>query len=128
MTTIPKRIRRLRQKNWSKGNAVIVDRTSSYGNPWKVGEPGIPDRAAAAAQFALGLAARRIVLATVTHPEEALLAMRLGSNYPTDEQIRAELAGKDLACPCEVPGPGEVDHCHAAVLIEQANREVHHDR
>jgi len=125
---MPERIRRLRQKDWSKGNAVIVDRTSGYGNPWKVGEPGIPDRAAAAAQFALGLAVRRIVLATATDPGPALLAMRLGSNYPSDEQIRAELAGRDLACPCELPGPGEVDHCHARVLMDQANQEVPGDR
>jgi len=120
----PKRIRRLRQKDWRKGDAVIVDRTSNYGNPWKVGEPGIPDRAAAAAQFALGLAVRRIVLATVKDAESALHMMRLGSNYPTDEQIRVELAGRDLACPCPIPEPGEVDHCHARVLMDQANSEV----
>lgn len=117
---MPNRIRRLRQKDWRKGDAIIVDRTSAYGNPWKVGEPGIPDRAAAAAQFALGLALRRIVAATAKDPDEALLLMRLGSNYPSDEQIRAELAGRDLACPCPLPESGELDHCHAAVLIDQA--------
>jgi hypothetical protein len=117
---MPERIRRLRVQNWSKGDAVIVDRTSGYGNPWKVGEPGVPDRAAAAAQFQLGLALRRIVLATAKNPDEALLLMRLGSNYPSDEQIRAELAGRDLACPCPLPEPGEVDHCHARVLIDEA--------
>lgn len=118
---MPDRIRRLRQKDWSKGDAVIVDRTSDYGNPWKVGEPGIPDRAAAATQFALGLALRRIVAATAKNPDEALLLMRLGSNYPSDEQIRAELAGRDLACLCPLPGPGEIDHCHARVLIDEAS-------
>jgi len=124
----PKRIRRLRQKDWRKGDAVIVDRTSTYGNPWKVGEPGIPDRAAAAAQFAVGLAVRRIVSATVIDPAAALVMMRLGSNYPTDEQIRVELAGRDLACPCPIPEPGEVDHCHARVLMDQAAQEVPGDR
>jgi hypothetical protein len=123
---MPDRIRRLRQKDWSKGNAVIVDRTSGFGNPWKVGEPGIPDRAAAAAQFALGLALRRIVAATAKDPGEALLLMRLGSNYPSDERIRAELSGRDLACPCELPEPGEIDHCHARVLMDQANSVVRH--
>ena len=123
MTSHPKRLRRLRERDWRAGDAVIVDRTSRYGNPWRVGEPGIPDRAAAAAQFALGLAVRRIILATVPHPEGALLAMRLGSNYPSDEQIRSELAGRDLACPCELPAPGKPDCCHAAVLIHEANRE-----
>jgi hypothetical protein len=125
---MPQRIRRLRQKDWRKGDAVIVDRTSSYGNPWKVGEPGIPDRAAAASQFALGLALRRIVAATAKDPDEALLLMRLGSNYPSDKQIRTELAGRDLACPCPIPDPGETDHCHARVLMDQAAREVPGDR
>lgn len=124
---MPDRIRRLRQKDWRKGDAVIVDRTSRFGNPWKVGEPGISDRAAAAAQFALGLALRRIVLDTAKDPDEALTLMRLGSNYPSDEQIREQLAGRDLACPCPLPEPGEDDHCHARVLIDQAN-EVRHDR
>lgn len=80
----PQRIRRLRTRGWRKGDSVIVDRSSSYGNPWKVGEPGVPDRAAAA----------------------------------------AELAGRDLACPCPLPEYGEVDHCHAAELIRFANQEV----
>lgn len=125
---MPERIRRLRQKDWRKGNAVIVDRTSAYGNPWKAGEPGIPDRAAAAAQFALGLALRRIVAATAKDPDEALLLMRLGSAYPSDEQIRAELAGRDLACPCPLPETDEIDHCHARVLMDQAAQEVPSDR
>lgn len=124
---MPDRIRRLRTEGWRKGDAVIVDRTSAYGNPWKAGEPGIPDRAAAAAQFALGLSLRRIVAATATNPDEALLLMRLGSAYPSDEQIRAELAGRDLACPCPLPDPGEEDHCHARVLMDEA-REVPGDR
>lgn len=125
-TRTPQRVRRLRQKDWRKGDAIIVDRTSAYGNPWKVGEPGIPDRTAATAQFALGLALRRIVATTAKNPAEALLLMRLGSAYPSDEQIRAELAGRDLACPCELPEPGEIDHCHARVLIDQANQEALH--
>jgi len=121
---MPQRIRRLRTQGWRKGDAIIVDRTSGYGNPWKVGEPGVPDRATAAAQFQLGLALRRIVLATAKDPDEALRLMRLGSNYPSDEQIRRELAGRDLACPCPIPAPGEPDCCHAAVLIHEANPEA----
>jgi hypothetical protein len=33
---------------------------------------------------------------------------------------RRELAGRDLACWCPLPVPGEPDACHAAVLIEAA--------
>src|SRR5690606_40457446 len=57
--TTPKRIRRLRSKGWRRGDAVIVDRTSRYGNPWKVGDPGVPDRQTAVARFAAALEARR---------------------------------------------------------------------
>lgn len=118
--TAPKRIRRIRQRGWRKPeNAVIVDRTSRYGNPWRVGDPGVPDRAAAVQQFALGLAVRRIIIATAVDPAEVLKSHRLGS-YPSDEEIRERLRGKDLACPCPLPGPGETDHCHARILLELA--------
>ena len=40
-------------------------------------------------------------------------------------QILAEvpsLRNHNLACWCPLPAPGEPDHCHAAVLLEIANR------
>ncbi len=33
------------------------------------------------------------------------------------------LRGKNLACWCPLPGVGEQDDCHAAVLLELANSE-----
>lgn len=39
--------------------------------------------------------------------------------YPTDAQIRAELAGRDLACWCPLDQP-----CHADVLLEIANGDT----
>jgi hypothetical protein len=44
-----------------------------------------------------------------------------GCQLPTKEQIRAELAGLSLACWCPLPEPGEIDWCHARILIELAN-------
>jgi len=44
---------------------------------------------------------------------------RLGS-HPI-ETIRAELRGKHLACWCALPGRGEDDQCHAAILLRIAN-------
>jgi hypothetical protein len=35
-----------------------------------------------------------------------------------------ELAGKDLACWCKPPEPGQPDHCHATVLLELAERSA----
>jgi len=37
-------------------------------------------------------------------------------SYPSDEEIRAELAGRDLACWCPVGSP-----CHGDVLLAVAN-------
>lgn len=33
-----------------------------------------------------------------------------------------KLTGRDLACWCAVPEPGQPDHCHGAVLLELANK------
>lgn len=41
--------------------------------------------------------------------------------YVTVEDVRKELAGKDLACWCPLPEPGEIDWCHARILLEVAN-------
>lgn len=38
----------------------------------------------------------------------------------TVDDVRRDLAGKSLACWCQLPLPGEPDHCHAAVLLEVA--------
>jgi hypothetical protein len=43
-----------------------------------------------------------------------------GHELPTKEEIRAELAGLTLACWCLLPEPGEIDWCHARVLLELA--------
>lgn len=34
---------------------------------------------------------------------------------------RTELAGRDLACWCGLPGPGEPDLCHAAITLRASN-------
>jgi hypothetical protein len=38
------------------------------------------------------------------------------------ERARTELAGKDLACWCRLPEPGELDLCHAAITLSAANQ------
>jgi hypothetical protein len=40
---------------------------------------------------------------------------------PSHAAIRHSLGGKNLACWCPLPAPGEPDMCHAAVLLEIAN-------
>jgi len=89
---MPQRIQRKRTKGWRKPEgAVIVDRTTAWGNPFKAGDPGIPD-----AQTAVDL-----------------FEQWCAKNKPKDLD---ELRGKDLACFCSLDQP-----CHADVLIRLAN-------
>jgi hypothetical protein len=47
-----------------------------------------------------------------------------GKAWLSVDDVRRELAGRDLACWCPLPAEGEPDHCHARVLMEIANPEV----
>lgn len=79
--------------------AVKVDRTTDWGNPYLPPSPDPLGRAWAVIQF------RQYC------PPESVMA----------EAARRLLRGKNLACWCGLPAPGEPDHCHAAVLLEIAN-------
>ena len=90
---MPKRIQLRRTKGWRKPEgAVVVSRSSKWGNPFRVSNG---DRARAVALFR-------------THA--------IGIPPWTESQIRAELRGRDLACWCPLGQP-----CHADVLLEIAN-------
>jgi Domain of unknown function (DUF4326) len=92
--TPPKRVQMSRQVPWRAENpdAVIVARPSRWGNPFPVAEYGRP----------LAVALYR----------SALLAGRLAV---TVADVRAELAGRDVACWC-----GASDACHGDALLEVA--------
>jgi hypothetical protein len=97
--TAPRRVQLRRTKGWRKPpDAVVVARPSRWGNPFTAEDAG--SRAAALVAFRTRLAG----------PPEV-------RHYPSDEEIRAELRGRDLACWCPLDGP-----CHADVLLEIANR------
>jgi hypothetical protein len=99
------RIQLRRTKWWRKPErAVVVARPSRWGNPIRIDD----DRPAAAAAFAEGLAARRAAALPDDHPFHG---------YPTDDEIRSALAGRDLACWCATDQP-----CHGDVLLAVANR------
>jgi uncharacterized protein DUF4326 len=87
---MPSRIQRKRTPGRVKPEGVhIVDRTTIFGNPYKVGDPGVPDQA------------------TATRPyERDLLTGNLrGYKRPnvviTVETVQEELRGFDLAWFCE---------------------------
>lgn len=115
---MPKRIQLSRRKGWRKPEgAVIVARPSKWGNPFKVGETGwnwyypeLPMTQASAADMF------RMEIET----GDGLYQPSI-DRYITVDDVRRELVGRDLACWCPLPAPGEPDICHGAVLLELAN-------
>jgi hypothetical protein len=116
----PRRIQRRRTKGWRRpDNAVIVSRPSRFGNPFTI-KDAMEWAGAETTEQA------REVCATVFRSW-----LRGNSDYwmgpkadATRERILADLhllRGKDLACTCPLPEPGQPDHCHAAVLLKLAN-------
>lgn len=103
---MPERIQLSRAKGWRMPpGAVKVDRSTRWGNPWRVGEAHVPDAAEAVRMFRVRLDG---LLAGRAHPDSYMgrIAADVG-----------QLRGRDLACWCR---PGEP--CHADVLLELANR------
>ncbi|GGM26751.1 hypothetical protein GCM10011608_09440 [Micromonospora sonchi] len=108
----PQRIQRKRVAGWRRpDNAVIVDRTSRWGNPFTLAD-------CLDAEVADNEADARKVCVTAY---DAWLDGDYAHVEPARRlRILAELhtlAGKDLACPCE---PGLL--CHGDVLIRRAAR------
>lgn len=98
----PERIRLSRNAGWRKPeNTIVVSRPSKWGNPYKLGG----GHESAVEQFEM----------LVTNPELALKHANCHP-VPTLAEIRAELAGKNLACWCPLDKP-----CHADVLLRLAN-------
>ena len=94
---MPERIQLSRRKGWRMPeNTVRVARPGKWGNPFRVGDFGIPDQAAAVQRYREWLDGR------VSGPE-------LPESFE-------ELRGKNLACWCRPGTP-----CHGDVLLEKAN-------
>lgn len=101
--TMPERIQLSRRKGWRKPeNTIVVSRPSKWGNPWVI-----------LTSDGRALAVQRFKEMLTTDVEA-----RTAFGYPDREQIRAELAGKNLGCWCPLD-----QRCHADVLLELANQE-----
>ncbi|MFD6699709.1 MULTISPECIES: DUF4326 domain-containing protein [unclassified Microbacterium] len=98
-TDPPRRVQLSRRRGWRKPqNTVIVSRPSKWGNPVKRGDLwcGIPVQ---------------------TNTELVTAFRSLCTENPAYvAEVRAQLAGKNLACWCPLDQP-----CHADVLLEIAN-------
>jgi hypothetical protein len=117
---MPERIQRKRTRGWRlPPGAVCVDRTTRWGNPWTVAgaiEAGFADNPADAR--ALCVAQHRAWL------NEGPDVVWSGKRQFDRRIVLAEISllrGRDLACPCPLPEPGQPDLCHAATLVALAN-------
>ncbi len=116
MTARPIRIQLSRRKGWRMPeNTVKVDRSTPLGNPFVVGVNGTRARCV---ELFIHLLDGMILMTGSPSPVEQsaylarVTAARDGGTY----------RGKNLACWCGLPAPGEPDLCHAAPLLEVFNR------
>lgn len=127
MANDPTRIRLSRARGWRMpANAVKVDRTTVWGNPFDVREYGHELSLHLFESTACGCWSRANLRHVDPETVETLHAAhiawirRLGGK-PL-ERAAKELRGRDLACWCPLPADGEDDNCHAAILLRIANR------
>lgn len=112
----PQRIQRKRTKGWRMPEgAVYVGRPTRWGNPCRWFPMPAFDPSTGETTPADPVEARRISVngfrSMLAEPDSRAL-----NGYPSDAEIRAELAGRNLCCWCPLDQP-----CHADVLLEVAN-------
>ena len=107
------RIQLRRTKGWRMpASTVKVDRTTLFGNPFSIEDYGHDTAVALHRAWIRASQGNRHL-----RGEKAMLKeqrKRVLSALPT-------LRGKNSACWCRLPEPGQRDNCHAATLLEMAN-------
>ena len=112
-TIKPVRIQLRRTKGWRMPeNTVKVDRTTKWGNPFKVGET-YPIHEGYVGGAYLGESAIKTAACSVA----AFRSWAMDEMEPLGDL--SPLRGKNLACWCHLDAP-----CHADVLLELANAPV----
>ena len=103
----PKRVQLSRAAGWRMPpNTVKVDRSTRWGNPYKLHGDGYP----MTAEMAVGC------FASLLNADDGGWVTR--DTLTTVLDVRRELRGKNLACWCKLDQP-----CHADVLLRVANHE-----
>jgi hypothetical protein len=107
---MPARIQLRRIRGWRKPEgAVVVSRPSKWGNPWTTKDCSYSSPAECAAEFERYITTRT----ELGYPTD---------RYPSDGEIRRELAGKDLCCWCPlIDADGNPVPSHADTLLRIAN-------
>lgn len=115
----PKRIQRKRTKGWKMPEgAIYVGRPTRWGNPIRVipcSKNGPFDLERDGVGFIGQATGLELARRNATNRFRDLV-LHFPHLAQSAETIRAELAGKDLACWCPLDQP-----CHADVLLEIAN-------
>lgn len=106
----PRRIQLSRKRGWKKPeNTVVVSRPSKWGNPYLLHSYRFAYPDGKRAPFDES-AARDMAIRDFEH------ALAVGALPVSEDDVRRELCGKNLACWCP---PSK--KCHADVLLEVAN-------
>ena len=114
-TVRPRRVQLRRTRGWRMpANTVKVDRTTRFGNPFSIEGYG--------RERAVALHRAWITGEVGNPPIPNKLLRDLEARRTEVVSALPSLRGKNLACWCPLPEPGEPDTCHAALLLELANR------
>lgn len=115
----PVRVQQSRKRGWRKpGNTVVVSRPSKWGNPYQIlrspfGNGWLVRLPQGDMRFS-----ERDAIACAVYLFRCSLNSGIGPEWQWMRDHLADLRGKNLACWCPLPKPGEPDLCHAAVLLE----------
>jgi len=131
--TMPLRIQLSRRKGWRMPpNTVKVDRSTRWGNPWRIGDnrydaatnsfmccETTADTVLAFRQFVDWDPGKPLILPCAECGHLEIWGGYSDEIHLNRRSIRKFLAGKNLACWCKLGEP-----CHADVLLELANRPI----
>lgn len=98
--------------------AKVVTRATKWGNPWKI-EHVAGAKARGRPDHRVVYDGEAVMQGTEAEARQFAFARHRGTARKRTKEIRAELAGFNLACTC---GPDEL--CHADTLLEIANPSV----
>ena len=116
--TAPKRIQLRRTKGWRKPEgAIVVARPTKWGNPYRASDcPLMAQSFVEPFEMVPNSKPARCRWAVVDFTSLVCFGIGDRKAYPSDDEIRRELRGHDLACWCPLDQP-----CRADVLLELAN-------